>query len=203
MVNKLFLVLATVIFLCSTINLFAQKQLTKAEYHKQMRVLLNKDPRVPSFKGKELEKLLKTMREKFVDFSFPADWKTLKGKEIPNPLLLQVTAKKYKKMLDNPELEEATGNQLKWYNAVGSAFVDLYASLTIIQKVYMHQNPEAYATAVAEFNKYAQILKKVLNTPVKVSPKELNSMKSKNTQKRRILLQKQIRELQKRGYKHE
>ena len=202
MVNKLFLVLATVIFLCSTINLFAQKQLTKAEYQKQMRVLLNKDPRVPSFKGKELEKLLKTMREKFVDFSFPADWKTLKGKEIPNPLLLQVTAKKYKKMLDNPELEEATGNQLKWYNAVGSAFVDLYASLTIIQKVYMHQNPEAYATAVAEFNKYVQILK-VLNTPVKVSPKELNSMKSKNTQKRRILLQKQIRELQKRGYKHE
>ena len=67
----------------------------------------------------------------------------------------------------------------------------------------MHQNPEAYATAVAEFNKYAQILKKVLNTPVKVSSKELNSMKSKNTQKRRILLQKQIRELQKRGYKHE
>ena len=140
MVNKLFLVLATVIFLCSTINLFAQKQLTKDEYQKQMRVLLNKDPRVPSFKGKELEKLLKTMREKFVDFSFPADWKTLKGKEIPNPLLLQVTAKKCKKMLDNPELEEATGNQLKWYNAVGSAFVDLYASSDYSKSLYASES---------------------------------------------------------------
>lgn len=196
---RIFLIAA---LFCAAVSVSAQTQkLTRSAYQKQMKQLLSQKPGLPSFKPSDVESKLKAMRETFIDFEFPADCKQLKGKKMPTPVLLRMIARNYKKVVDDPELEEATGNRKEWYEDIGAAFVALNPPLTVIQKAYTQQDPTYYRAAVMEYRKRGEQLKQLLASPVMVPAGELERIKEQNTRRRKAVLQKKIRDLQKQGYR--
>lgn len=193
--------LAAVLF-CTVFSVSAQSQkLTRSAYQKLRKQLYSQNPELPSFKPSEAENKLNTMRETFIDFEFPPDCKQLKGQKIPTPVLLRMVARNYKKVVDNPELEEATGNRKEWYEDIGAAFVALNPPLAVIQRAYTQQDPTNYRAAVAEYRKRCGQLKQILASPVMIPKNEWEQIKEENTRRRKAVRQKKIRDLEKQGYR--
>ena len=199
--KKIAFSLLAVFFLSLPTQLSAQsKPLTKAAYQKQMRALLSQDTRVPSFNVSELEALHKVMQSQFISFNFPADFHKMDGKKMPTPLLLKFVAREYKKAVDNFELEEATGHKKSWHENVGATFVALYPALDAIRVAYTSKNLKNYQVALTEYKQISAKLETILKSPVMLSSKEIGELRTKNSQRRKTIQQKKIRELQKRGY---
>lgn len=167
---------------------------TAAAIQQQIRALMLKDPRLPSFSPVRTERITKLMQKEFVEFDFPARLADLK--KMPTPLYLRAVAKQYSDLLKDPEVEEATGISLQWFNKVGQDFVALYKPLNAIYQARKRMNSLHYASDVREYRKQAEILEKTLRRPIRIPASQLEQLKDRNIVKRKIARQKQIQLLE-------
>lgn len=167
---------------------------TAATIQQQIRALMLKDPRLPSFSPVRTERITKLMQKEFVEFDFPARLADLK--KMPTPLYLRAVAKQYSDLLKDPEVEEATGISLQWFNKVGQDFVALYKPLNAIYQARKRMNSLHYASDVREYRKQAEILEKTLKRPIRIPASQLEQLKDRNIVKRKIARQKQIQLLE-------
>ena len=167
---------------------------TAAAIQQQIRALMLKDPRLPSFSPVRTERITKLMQKEFVEFDFPARLADLK--KMPTPLYLRAVAKQYSDLLKDPEVEEATGISLQWYNKVGQDFVALYKPLNAIYQARKRMNSLHYASDVREYRKQAEILEKTLKRPIRLPASQLEQLRDRNIVKRKIARQKQIQLLE-------
>ena len=167
---------------------------TAAAIQQQIRALMLKDPRLPSFSPVRTERITKLMQKEFVEFDFPARLADLK--KMPTPLYLRAVAKQYSALLKDPEVEEATGISLQWFNKVGQDFVALYKPLNAIYQARKRMNSLHYASDVREYRKQAEILEKTLKRPIRIPSSQLEQLRDRNIVKRKIARQKQIQLLE-------
>lgn len=167
---------------------------TAAAIQQQIRALMLKDPRLPSFSPVRTERITKLMQKEFVEFDFPARLADLK--KMPTPLYLRAVAKQYSDLLKDPEVEEATGISLQWFNKVGQDFVALYKPLNAIYQARKRMNSLHYASDVREYRKQAEILEKTLKRPIRIPSSQLEQLRDRNIVKRKIARQKQIQLLE-------
>lgn len=167
---------------------------TAAAIQQQIRALMLKDPRLPSFSPVRTERITKLMQKEFVEFDFPARLADLK--KMPTPLYLRAVAKQYSALLKDPEVEEATGISLQWFNKVGQDFVALYKPLNAIYQARKRMNSLHYASDVREYRKQAEILEKTLKRPIRIPSSQLEQLRDRNIVKRKIARQKQLQLLE-------
>lgn len=167
---------------------------TAAAIQQQIRALMLRDPRLPSFSPVRTERITKLMQKEFVEFDFPARLADLK--KMPTPLYLRAVAKQYSDLLKDPEVEEATGISLQWFNKVGQDFVALYKPLNAIYQARKRMNSLHYASDVREYRKQAEILEKTLKRPIRIPSSQLEQLRDRNIVKRKIARQKQIQLLE-------
>lgn len=167
---------------------------TAAAIQQQIRALMLKDPRLPSFSPVRTERITKLMQKEFVEFDFPARLADLK--KMPTPLYLRAVAKQYSDLLKDPEVEEATGISLQWFNKVGQDFVALYKPLNAIYQARKRMNSLHYASDVREYRKQAEILEKTLRRPIRIPASQLEQLRDRNIVKRKIARQKQLQLLE-------
>lgn len=167
---------------------------TAATIQQQIRALMLKDPRLPSFSPVRTERITKLMQKEFVEFDFPARLADLK--KMPTPLYLRAVAKQYSDLLKDPEVEEATGISLQWFNKVGQDFVALYKPLNAIYQARKRMNSLHYASDVREYRKQAEILEKTLRRPIRIPASQLEQLRDRNIVKRKIARQKQLQLLE-------
>lgn len=175
--------------------------MTKKAYQKQLRTLMLQNYRVPTYSPAPLNNEIQGIKKLFAEFAFPKTIRELKSmKEAPTDMILLIKSTNYKRLLSSPELEEATGNRLSWYNKIGAALVDLNQPLTAIKKAYMQNDNHLYRMAVNEYQQRAKKLAQIISAPEKLTSSELEKIQAVNTKKRKDALQKKIRELQNKGF---
>ena len=145
---------------------------SKREVQKQIRILMQKDPREP------LEEVASS-------------------KYVPTPAYLRALANRYKKLVSNPEIEEAMEYSTEWFNAVGAQFIKFYRPLETLRTAQWNNDKAMYQAVVLEYKKQAALLDKLLKNPEKISAKKLSEMKDKNTKIRRSNQRKQLQSLEK------
>lgn len=167
---------------------------TAASIQKQIRALMLRDVRLPSLSPARLTSITDAMQKDFVDFKFPDRLSDLKT--FPTPMYLRALAKQLNALLKDPEVEEATGISLQWYNKVGQDFVALYKPLNAIYQARKRMNSLHYASDVREYRKQAEILEKTLKRPIRIPSSQLEQLRDRNIVKRKIARQKQIQLLE-------
>lgn len=171
-----------------------QPKETVASIQKQIRVLMSRDVYQPSLSPVRLTSITDAIQKDFVDFAFPDRLSDLKS--FPTPMYLRALAKQLNVLLKDPEVEEATGISLQWYNKVGQDFVALYKPLNAIYQARKRMNSLHYASDVWEYRKLAEILKKTLKRPIQIPASQMEQLRDRNTGKRKIARQKQIQLLE-------
>ena len=158
---------------------------TAASIQKQIRALMLRDVRLPSLSPARLTSITDAMQKDFVDFKFPDRLSDLKT--FPTPMYLRALAKQLNALLKDPEVEEATGISLQWYNKVGQDFVALYKPLNAIYQARKRMNSLHYAS---------DVLEKTLKRPIRIPSSQLEQLRDRNIVKRKIARQKQIQLLE-------
>ena len=170
----------------------------KPDLQKEIRMWSKVDPRLAGPDAGKAKQLIERIRKDFVELEFPRKMQNFKLNDSSTSLLLQITANNYKRSLAHPDLEEATGIRLSWYNEVGAAFVALYKSLDEVERGAMLGQEKRYVTAVLQYMKLAKRLEKVLDKPEKIPSKELEKIKERNIERRKQEKEKKIYELMRR-----
>ena len=166
----------------------------KTDLQKEIRMWSRRDPRLADPNAGEAKRILDQIRKDFVEREFPRKMQNYKAGS-GSSLLLQVKANAYKRSLSNPDLEEATGIRLSWYNEAGAAFVALYHSLDEIERAISLEQEKRYVTAAVKYMKLAKILENILDKPEKIPSGELDKIKETNTERRKLENRKRINEL--------
>lgn len=171
---------------------------SKREIQKQIRILMQKDPREPDLKPVTVNNILNLFQEKFIKYEWPTTLEEVaSSKYVPTPAYLRALANRYKKLVSNPEIEEAMEYSTEWFNAVGAQFIKLYRPLETLKTAQWNNDKAMYQAVVFEYKKQAALLDKLLKNPEKISTKKLSEMKDKNTKIRRTNQRKQLQSLEK------
>lgn len=171
---------------------------SKREVQKQIRILMQKDPREPDLNPVTVNNIFNLFQEKFIKYEWPATLEEVaSSKYVPTPAYLRALANRYKKLLSNPEIEEAMEYSTEWFNAVGAQFIKFYRPLEILKTAQWNNDKAMYQAVVLEYKKQAALLDKLLKNPEKISAKKLSEMKDKNTKIRRSNQRKQLQSLEK------
>lgn len=171
-----------------------QNQHTTKQEQQEIRKWMKVDPRFAGPNAAEAKHLIDRIKNDFVEREFPRKMENFKAGS-GSALLLQITANAYKKSLSHPDLEEATGIRLSWYNKVGAAFVALYHSLDEVERGIALGQEKRYRAAAIKYMELAKILEKILDKPEKIPSKELEKIKEANMLRRKREIQKKINEL--------
>ncbi len=171
-----------------------QRKETADSIQRQIRALALRDVRLPLFSPARMENITTSMRKDFVEFNFPEQLADLKT--FPTPMYLRALAKQFSTLLKDPEVEEATGISLQWYNKVGQDFVALYQPLNAIYQARKTMNTLHYAADLQEYRKRAETLQKTLRRPIRIPASQLEQLRDRNTVKRKLARQRQIQRLE-------
>lgn len=173
----------------------AEKTIQAADPQQLIRGLMRIDPRMPGNGAGEIQRRIEYIRKNYVEREFPRKVQAFRKGSTNTASGLRATAFAYKKNLSHPDLEEATGIRLEWYNRVGTAFVALYESLESVERGAMMHDSKRYTAAALRYKALVQELAKILEKPEKIPSRELEKLKEKNTARRKREIQKKIDEL--------
>ena len=167
----------------------------KKDPQKEINYLMKKDPRMPESSATKAKRLLDSIRKNYVEREFPRKMRDFHPGDSNTASGLQVVANIYKKSLSHPDLEEATGIRLSWYNEAGAAFVALYQYLDAVERAVMMGQERGYTFAAVKYLELAKKLGKILDRPEKIPSSELAKLKEANTERRKQEIRKRINEL--------
>lgn len=170
---------------------------TQKQKDPQMEIknLMRRDPRLPGPGAGNAKQKIEFIRKNFVTRSFPRKVQSFRKGSYDTASILQSIAISFKKDLSHPDLEEATEISLSWYNQVGTAFVALYQYLDEVERAAMKRQEKQYLTAALKYMELAKKLGKILDKPEKIPSGELDKIKEKNTERRKLEIRKKINEL--------
>lgn len=192
------IILCEIALCLGALSLFAQeeKTLTQQQIQRQIQKLYNVNPNIPLLSPALVQNELNYISKNFASYKFPHSLaELLQTKSFPTHIALKNTAQKLKKFISNRELEEVTGYSLSWFNAIGNKLVALYPAVALINQARMQGSDQLYRQGIAEYQKFAKELEKVVANPQKISSKELSKLKAENSKKRKEAIQKQIQRL--------
>ena len=167
----------------------------KKDPQKEINYLMRKDPRMPGYNAGMAKQLLDSIRENYVNREFPRKIQNFRHDSSKTAAGLRAVANLYKKSLSHPDLEEATGIRLSWYNEAGAAFVALYQYLDEVERGVMMGQEKRYVMSALKYMELAKKLGKILDKPEKIPSGELDKIKEKNTERRKLEIRKRINEL--------
>ena len=150
---------------------------------------------MPSYNAGMAKQLLDSIRENYVDREFPRKIQNFRHDSSKTAAGLRAVANLYKKSLSHPDLEEATGIRLSWYNEAGAAFVALYQYLDEVERGVMMGQEKRYQMSALKYMELAKKLGKILDKPEKIPSGELAKIKEVNTERRKQEIRKRINEL--------
>lgn len=133
---------------------------SKREVQKQIRILMQKDPREPDLKPVTVNNILNLFQEKFIKYEWPATLEEVaSSKYVPTPAYLRALANQYKKLVSNPEIEEAMEYSTEWFNAVGAQFIKFYRPLETLKTAQWNNDKAMYQAVVLEYKKTSSIVR--------------------------------------------
>jgi len=87
-------------------------------------------------------------------------------------------------LIKNPDLEEASVCSKKWFVAIYTEIVDMYAVIDKMDAAVTAESKENYVAALAEFEKKRLALKNILANPIKLTKDQFEAIKAANEKRR-------------------
>lgn len=166
------------------------KQLTIDE---QIRILYRKDPRISDFPVARFNNIMAEIKSVFAEGKISNELPKSGDSNRLKASSLKFMLKSFQQMLSHPDLEEVTGKRLRWFVKIGKALNTYSAIVNRMEYAYMGGNADLYKNAVNEFSQNNGPLKELLKKPEKIPASQLEAIKTKNIQRRKMEIQKQIR----------
>ncbi len=166
------------------------KQLTIDE---QIRILYRKDPRISDFPAGRFNNIMEEIKSVFAEGKISNELPKSGDSNRLKASSLKFMLKSFQQMLSHPDLEEVTGKRLRWFIKIGKALNTYSAIVDKMEYAYMGGNAELYKSAATEFSQNNGPLKELLKKPEKIPASQLEAIKAKNIQRRKMEIQKQIR----------
>ncbi len=185
----LILVFILPIILCGQ-SATREKQLTIDE---QIRILYRKDPRISDFPAARFNNIMAEIKSVFAEGKISNELPKSGDSNRLKASSLKFMLKSFQQMLSHPDLEEVTGKRLRWFVKIGKALNTYSAIVNKMEYAYMGGNADLYKNAVNEFSQNNGPLKELLKKPEKIPASQLEAIKAKNIQRRKMEIQKQIR----------
>ncbi len=165
-------------------------------YLDRMRYLLNRDPRTSELTPAQVNNAINRIQNVFIKKEFPDSIRDTSRTRV-GASHLRMIAQTFQQMVRHPDLEEVSGNRRSWYRKIGQDLLLLAPSLAEMDRAFTTQDNDRYLNARKEYETAVKQLEQTLKKPVKVPARELTAMKVKNIQRRKIEIQKEIQEMNK------
>ena len=166
-------------------------------YMQRMRYLLSRDPRTSDLTPAHVNSAINRIQNLFIKNDLPASIRDASSKTRVGATHLRMILQSLQKMIKHPDLEEVSGNRRTWFAQVAADLQTLAPALSEMDRAFSTQHNERYVKARKSYESALPKLEATLKKPIKVPSRELASMKTKNIQRRKIEIQREIQELNK------
>lgn len=110
-------------------------------------------------------------------------WREKKDSQVPSRNKIRLLAFRLRRLTDNPELEEVSGQKLQWFKNIGNLFIELENYQNLMIRAVERGRNDDYLILCQKYKTYTEKLKKLLDDrdEWKLSRKELNAIQKKNS----------------------
>ena len=145
------------------------------------------DPRKPQLSADQVKQVDARIRREFLQYQFPA---TLEEYRKQEKRMTEITAFRaatsLRHMVSHPDLEEVMRVPRKWYQSYYAQVSSFERIAQTVVTASRNNNPEMYASAVAEFRKRQEACLAFLKKKQpKITSEQLTRIRNANTRRRR------------------
>ena len=173
----------------------SQNAVSQDAYMKRMRYLLGRDPRTSELTPAHVNSAVNRIQNLFVKKEFPDSIRDASSKTRAGAVHLRMIHQSLQRMIKHPDLEEVSGNRRTWFAKIGTDLQALAQPLSEMDAAFSTQDNNRYLNARKNYETAVKQLEQTLKKPIKVPARELAAMKTKNMQRRKIEIQREIQEL--------
>ena len=175
----------------------SQNAVSQDAYMKRMRYLLGRDPQTSELTPAHVNSAINRIQNLFIKKEFPNSIRDSSAKTRVGATHLRMILQSLQKMIKHPDLEEVSGNRRTWFAKIGTDLQTLARPLSEMDIAFSTQDNNRYLNARKNYDLAVKQLEETLKKPIKVPSRELAAMKTKNIQRRKIEIQREIQELNK------
>lgn len=173
----------------------SQNTVSQDAYLQRMRYLLGRDPRTSELTPAHVNSAINRIQNLFVKKEFPDSIRDASSKTRVGAVHLRMIHQSLLRMIKHPDLEEVSGNRRTWFAKIGTGLQALAQPLSEMDAAFSTQDNNRYLNARKNYETAVKQLEQTLKKPIKVPARELAAMKTKNIQRRKIEIQREIQEL--------